>query len=72
MEYVRNAVKKLKGGKSPGVDGITSEMLKCEVECLLERLRRVGNVCVLEERVPNNWMRAIIEPIYKGKGDEQM
>ena len=28
VEDVRKAVKKLKGGKSPGVDGITSEMLK--------------------------------------------
>ena len=69
VEDVRKAVKKLKGGKSPGVDGITSEMLKCGGECLLEWLRRVCNVCVLEEKVPNNWMRAIIVPIYKGKGD---
>ena len=29
MEDVRKAVKKLKGGKLPGVAGITSEMLKC-------------------------------------------
>ena len=28
VEGVRKAVKKLKKGKSPGVDGITSEMLK--------------------------------------------
>ena len=69
VEDVRKAVKKLKGGKSPGVDGITSEMLKCGGECLLEWLRRVCNVCVLEEKVPNDWMRAIIVPIYKGKGD---
>ena len=69
VEDVRKAVKKLKRGKVPGVDGITSEMLKCGGECLLEWLRRVCNVCVLEERVPNDWMRAIIVPIYKGKGD---
>ena len=69
VEDVRKAVKKLKGGKSPGVDGIISEMLKCGGECLLEWLRRVYNVCVLEEKVPNDWMRAIIVPIYKGKGD---
>ena len=28
VDDVRKAVKKLKKGKSPGVDGITSEMLK--------------------------------------------
>ena len=33
---VRKAVKKLKGRKSSGVDEITSEMLKCGGECLLE------------------------------------
>ena len=69
LQDVRKAVKKLKNGKSPGVDGITSEMLKCGGECLLEWLRRVCNVCTLEEKVPNDWMRAIIVPIYKGKGD---
>ena len=62
VEDVRKAVKKLKGGKPPGVDGITSEMLKCGGECLLERLRGVCNVCILEEKVPNDWMRAIIVP----------
>ena len=36
VEDVRKAVKKLKGGKSPGVDGITSEMLKYGGKCLLE------------------------------------
>ena len=69
MEDVRKAVKNLKGGKLPGVDRITSEMLKCGGECLLERLRKVCNACNLEEKVPNDWTRAIIVPIYKGKGD---
>ena len=26
-------------------------------------------MCVLEEKVLNEWMRAIIVPIYKGKDD---
>ena len=41
VEDVRKAVKKLKKGKSPGVDGITSEMLKNRGEALLEWLMRV-------------------------------
>ena len=69
VEDVRKAVKKLKGGKSPGVDGFTSEMLKCDGECLLEWLRSVSNVCILEEKVPNDWMRAMIVPIYMGQSD---
>ena len=72
VEDVRKAVKKLKRGKSPGVDGITSHVMKCGGECLLEWLKRVCNVCVLEETVLNDRRRAIIVSIYKGKGDRRM
>ena len=70
LDDVRKAVKRLKKGKSPGVDGITSEMLIYGGECVLEWLLRVCRVCVSEEKVPNDWVRAIIVPIYKGKGDK--
>ena len=63
LEEVRKAVKKLKKGKSPGVDGITSEMLIYGGEGLLRLLTRVCNVCVAEEKVPADWVRAIIVPI---------
>ena len=69
VEDVRKAVKKLKGRKSVRVDGITSETLKCDGECLLEWLRRVCNVCFLEEKALNDWMRTVIVPIHNGKGD---
>ena len=69
VEDVRKAVKKLKKGKSPGVDGITSEMLKYRSEALLEWLTRVCKVCVSEEKVLNDWVRAIVVPLYKGKSD---
>ena len=44
-------------------------MLKCCGECLPQWLRRVCNVCIVEEQVPNDWMRVIIVPISKGNGD---
>ena len=69
MEDIRCS-EKVEGRKvTRSVDGITSEMLKCGGDCLLEWLRGICNVCVLEEKVPNDWMRAIIVPIYKGKAD---
>ena len=49
VEDVRKAVKKSKKGKSPGVDGITSEILKYGGEALLEWLTRVCKVCVRRE-----------------------
>ena len=69
LDDVRKAVKKLKKGKSPGVDGITSEMLNSGGECLLEWLRRVCNIGAIEGKVPNDWMRVIIVPIYKSNRD---
>ena len=69
IENVRKAVKKLKKGKAPGVDGITSEMLHFGGDSVLEWLTRVCRVCIRDERVPSDWMRAIIVPLYKGKGD---
>ena len=51
------------------MDGITSGMLKCGGECLLEWLGRVCSACIVEEKVPNDWMRGIIVPIHKGKGE---
>ena len=53
VEDVRKVAKKLTEGKLPGVDGITSEKLKFDGECLLEWLWRVCNICVLKEKLPN-------------------
>jgi hypothetical protein len=36
---------KLKSGKSPGVDGVTSEMLKCGGPMFMVRLLELFNVC---------------------------
>ena len=69
VEEVREAVKKLKKGKSPGVDGVTSEILKCD-GAVLEWLTRVCNVCIREEKVPSDWVKSIVVPLYKGKGDK--
>merc|ERR1712002_206763 len=69
VEDVKRAVKKLKKGKTPGVDGITSEMLRFGGEGVLEWLTRVCKVCLNDGRVPRDWQRAVVVPLYKGKGD---
>ena len=69
LDDVRKGLKTVERRKSPGVDGITGEILKCGGECLFKWLRRACDVSMLEEKVLNDWMRAIITPIYKGKGD---
>ena len=69
VDDVRKAVKKLKKGKAPGVDGITSEMLRYGGDSILEWLTRVCRVCLAVGKVPKDWQRAIVVPLYKGKGD---
>ena len=69
IEDVRKAVKKIKNGKAPGIDGITSEILKYG-ESLIELLTRVYNVCFMEGRDPKDCQRAVTFPFYKGKGDK--
>ena len=70
VDDVRKSVKKLKNGKSPGIDGITSEMLRYGGESVIEWLTRVCVACLAEGKVLVEWKRAIVLPIYKGKVDQ--
>lgn len=65
---VEKAVKKLKNGKSAGVDEITGEMLKMGGVCVMEWLWKL--CCKVFEKgvVPEDWKKAVIVPLYKGKG----
>ena len=71
IEYAEicEAVRKLKGGKSPGIDEVAVEFLKRGGECVLEWLVRMFNGCFREGKVPKEWKSAVIVPLYKGKGD---
>ena len=66
---VEDALKKMKGGKSAGLDGITTEMLQAGDESLVKWLVRMFNVCMDQGKVPEDWRNACIVPLYKGKGD---
>ena len=66
-EEVRKALKKMKSEKAPGVDGIACEMLKAGVATVIDWFTRVANVCMTERKVPRDWQRALIVPLYKGR-----
>ena len=61
-------VRKLNGGKSPGVDEIMGEYFKRGGESVVEWLARMFNGCFCEGEEPKEWMRAFSVPLYKGKG----
>ena len=60
IEYdeINGAVRRLKGGKSPGIDKIAVEYLKKGGKCVLE--------CLMEEKVQREWKSTCIIPLNKG------
>ena len=68
---VERAVKMLKSGKAPGVDGITGEMLKRGGKSMIDWLQMLFEKCRREGRVPEDWKKSCVVPIYKGKGDRR-
>ena len=68
---VKAAIKRLKAGKSAGLDGIVGECIKSGGETVVEWLVRVFNGCFESGCVPRDWKSACIVPLYKGKGDKR-
>lgn len=68
-EEIEEIVRKLKNNKSPGSDGITSELFKYGGYRLNNHLQELLNEIWKKEELPKEWTEAIICPIYK-KGDK--
>ena len=67
---VKRAIKRLKTGKAPGMDGITAEMLKYGGEAVIDWMHLICNLAWKQGVVPGDWVKAIIVPLYKGKGSK--
>ena len=52
-----SAVKKLKVGKAPGIDKITAEMIRSDVDSNSDILCKLLNKVWSEEKVPQEWKR---------------
>lgn len=66
-EEVENAIRRLNMGKAAGIDGITAEMLKYGGEEMISIMHRICQMAWEQGRVPGDWKKAVIVPIYKGK-----
>lgn len=62
------SIKRLKTGKAPGHDKITAEMVKAMGEEGGRLLLKIFNKAWNEDRIPRDWEKGVIVPIYK-KGD---
>ena len=63
-EEVTAAVQKLKNNKAPGLDNITSEMLKNGGECLIE-FKSLLNNCWQYQLAPEEWRKMMIVKLPK-------
>ncbi len=69
LDEVEQVVRNTKYRKAVGVDGIPYEVLKKEQILLL--LVRLLQLCFDSNRIPSEWRKAIITPVFKGKGADK-
>ena len=62
---ISKAISKLKCGKSPGLDNISTNMLKCAQNELLPSIEKLFNSCLFSGNYPKNWAVGYITPIHK-------
>ncbi|KAK3575637.1 hypothetical protein QTP86_031594, partial [Hemibagrus guttatus] len=70
-DEVRKALKRMKSGKAVGPDDIPVEVCKCLGEAAVEFLASLFNRVLESERMPEEWRRSVLVPIFKNKGDVQ-
>ena len=70
LAEVEAIINKLKNNKSPGADGIPSEVFKYCSTVLAPWLLNILTQVWINEEVPQSWNEALIIPIYK-KGDRK-
>ncbi|KAK3570621.1 hypothetical protein QTP86_023816, partial [Hemibagrus guttatus] len=70
-DEVRKALKRMKSGKAVGPDDIPVEVWKCLGEAAVEFFTSLFNRVLESERMPEEWRRSVLVPVFKNKGDVQ-
>ena len=68
---VREALKMMERNKAVGPDGIPIEIWKCLGDWGIDWLTRLFNRILLTKKMPDEWRKSSLVPIYKNKGDIQ-
>jgi hypothetical protein len=66
---IGEALKRMKGGKTMGPDGIPIEVWRCLGDRAIVWLTKLFNLIFWSNMMPKEWMRSILVPIFKNKGD---
>ena len=64
---VKEALKRMKGGKATGPDGIPVEVWRCLRDIAIVWLTKLFNRIFRSNKMPEEWRRSILVPIYKNK-----
>ena len=59
------AISKLKWNKSPGLDNITNNMIKCSQSILVGCFKKIFNSCLSNGIYPEKWAEGYIAPLHK-------
>ncbi|KAK3513802.1 hypothetical protein QTP70_028880 [Hemibagrus guttatus] len=70
-DEVRKALKRMKSGKAVGPDDIPVVVWKYLGEAAVEFLTSLFNRVLESEKMPEEWRRSVLVPIFKNKGDVQ-
>jgi hypothetical protein len=68
---VKEALKKIKTGKALGPDDIPIEVWRCLGDITIVWLTKLFNTIFQSNKMPDEWRRSILVPIFKNKGDIQ-
>jgi hypothetical protein len=68
---IGEALKRMKGGKAMGPDGIPIEVWRCLSERVVVWLTKLFNLIFRANKMPKEWRRSILVPIFKNKRDVQ-
>ena len=71
VEEVKEVIKKMATGKSPGEDGLIAEVYKCLSGELLEALTALFNKIFSTGKYPQSWSTGLVCPVYKAGDPEQ-
>ena len=68
---IGEALKRMKGGKALGPDGIPIEVWRCLSDRAIVWLTKLFNLIFRSNKMLEEWRRSILVPIFKNKGDVQ-
>ena len=65
LREVKEVIKGLRNGKAPGIDSITADILKADIDFSTMKIHRLLEKIWRHEKIPNNWKRGLIIKLAK-------